>query len=105
LQWGSSIALLQDIHRRTGEIPPALARRPHLRGECRIYLEAFGFLSASRDSNGYGPNPIRIGEVGNYAAMWGMSRDETLKLLRLVQAMDAEYLRYCAEKNKTLKGE
>jgi hypothetical protein len=97
--------MLQDIHRRTGQRPPALARRPRLREECRIYLEAFGALSASRDSNGYGVNPIRVGEIGNYAAMLGMSREETLKLLRLVQAMDAEYLRHCAEKNKTLKGD
>lgn len=92
---------LLEIKKGTGVTPPALANRPKLRAECVQYLEAFYVLNASRDSNGYGLNPIKIGEVREYSCMVGLSRDETLKLLRFVQAMDGAYLNYVAEKNKT----
>jgi hypothetical protein len=57
-------------------------------------------LSTSRDGNGWGPNPIRVGEARNYAELLGMGHDEALKLLRLVQEMDTKYLDFIAEKGK-----
>ena len=111
VQWGSSLKTLLDIQKSTGVTPPALANRPKLKAGGTQYLEAFYVLNASReafyvlnasrDSNGYGLNPIKVGEVKDYALLMGFSRDETLKLLRLVQAMDAAFLNYVAEKNKT----
>jgi hypothetical protein len=81
-------------------MPPALARCPRLLPECRSTLKAFGHLSASRDSNGYGANPIRVGEVASYAALQGLGREEALKLLRLVQTMDEAFLKHLAEREK-----
>lgn len=101
VQWGSSLKTLLDIQKSTGVTPPALANRPKLKAGGTQYLEAFYVLNASRDRNGYGLNPIKVGEVKDYALLMGFSRDETLKLLRLVQAMDAAFLNYVAEKNKT----
>lgn len=87
--------------RETGIIPNALATRPSVRPECQQYLEAFFTLSASRSSNGYGLNPVTIGEIKDYALMLDLDREEALKLLRVVQAMDSSFLEYIAEKNKT----
>ena len=101
MQWGRSIEVLQEVYRSSGVKPPALASMPVLRRECRPYLEAFMALSASRDSNGYGLNPIRIGEVKDYALLMGMCQEEAVKLLRIIQAMDVKFLAYIAEKNKT----
>lgn len=101
MQWGPSLKVLTDIQKATGVTPAALATMPKVRAENRQYLEAFLTLSASRDSNGYGLNPIRVGEVKDYAILMGLGREETQKLLRIMQAMDAKFLAYIAEKNKT----
>jgi hypothetical protein len=82
-------------------MPESLVKRPRLRADCGRYLTAFYTLSAARDSNGWGLNPIRIGEIKDYALLLGRGGEEALKLLRVVQAMDLKYLGYLAEKNKT----
>ena len=101
LQWGPSLNILQEVQKATGQTPPALAARPLLRPECYQDFKAFKVLSASRDSNGFGGNPIRVSEVSSYAMLMGMGREEATRLLRIIQALDVAYLGYHAEKNKT----
>lgn len=48
-----------------------------------------------------GPLPIQIGEVMAFCALAGIADPMTrMSILRFVQAMDAEYLRYAYEKRK-----
>lgn len=82
-------------------MPQALARRPTLRPECREYAQAFLTLNSSRSSNGWAYNPIAIADTLAYARVLGLSREETLKLVRIVQAMDSEFMNHMAKKTET----
>lgn len=103
MQWGPQAKFLTDLAKETGIIPSALANRPVVKPECQQYFEAFFRLSASRSSNGYSWSAITVGEVKDFAILAGLDRDEGMKLLRIVQAMDSEYLAYHAKlsQNKT----
>ncbi len=101
MQWGPSLQVLQQFQKTTGQTPPALASMPKLKPECKPYLDAFRVLSAARGSNGFGLNPITVGEIKDYALMEGLTREEALKVLRMVQALDNAFLSYLADKNKT----
>jgi hypothetical protein len=63
-------------------------------------MDAFNTLSASRDANGFGVNPLRISEIRAYADMLGMRDTEALRLLRITQAMDATYLAHVAKRQE-----
>jgi hypothetical protein len=84
----------------TGMTPEALLKRPLLRRDCEGYYEAFIHLDLARDSNGYGVNAIRLSEIVAYLSVTGIRGEEREKVMRMVQTMDQEYLKYQAEKNK-----
>ncbi len=86
---------------KSGQHVPALQNRPKLLPECRDYWQSFCALDASRDSNGYGANPIRISEIAAYLAISGVAGDEGAKLFRIVKALDGVALSHYAEKSKT----
>lgn len=60
--------------------------------ECDWFLKIFTTLSASRGSNGFGPNPISISEIIAYLSSMNIVRDFE-STLYILQNMDAEYIK------------
>jgi hypothetical protein len=77
-----------------------LERRPEIPAGYEYLGEAFARLSAAR-GGAWGPEPIKVGEIEAYCRLMGYgSPDERGEILTLLQAMDAEYLKWAAEKRR-----
>lgn len=80
-----------------------MARRPEIGHDCGHAWEAFLALNAAR-GGGWGPEPIRVSEIEAYCRVMAICDPDTREeVLLLVQAMDAEYLKWAGEKQKRRK--
>jgi hypothetical protein len=80
-------------YRKTGELPPALANKPHITPDYAFYINSFFFLSKFRGSNGYGPNPLSLPDIWEYCDRVGLSDpDMQLFFADVMHACDDVYL-------------
>lgn len=86
-------------------MPDALVRRPELYPDLEPIAEAFRVLAAARavavGPAGTVPQPIPLGEIGAYLAMFGGDWDERDSFVRLLQAMDRVWLDRTADQRSS----
>jgi hypothetical protein len=100
LEWGAEIKTLLEHYRTTGNVPPALQRRPKLDEVDRYYLDIFWELTGSRPmGENFGPIP----ESEYTAYYWNngiTSQVERARIKRCLRPLDTEYVKQTHEKRQ-----
>ena len=91
-QGASTLDHLISVYEATGVVPPELHRLQS--GECPYSLfhvwVVFTHLSATRSSNGFGPNPITYQEIESYLNLGGI--ELTSDEVDILKQIDILYL-------------
>lgn len=78
-----------------GDIHPATRTKPALTNDCFGYFEVYSSLSASRNYNQSGPQPIPTSEIESELRLRGIDDQfDKEKYLRLVKKLDRVELDY-----------
>jgi len=80
-------------------MPPALAAKPDPPLELSEALRAFQVLSEGRQSTGFGPAKISLTEFESYNRMFGAPAMDLDIFLRLIRAMDAEFMKVSKQRH------
>lgn len=95
---------MREVEELTGETPPALQNRPLLDADCEKYLQAYFFLSASRQYNEAGQQALPVSEIGGYLRDFVGVRptdwDTRHAYLTLIQSLDRVAMNHYAEQTK-----
>jgi len=87
------------MQQKAGIKPRALESRVALRADCQDYYSFFRTLGRHRPFNPSGLQYIQISEVKALLDLAGIAdRDERLKILRIVQNLDAVCIEFYAKK-------
>jgi hypothetical protein len=99
LTWGKEIEVLRQFEKETGMVPRALQDMPKLDPGNVDYLEAYFCLSASRQYNESGRQPLQIDQILAYlTGFLGISGvDKRMEYLTLIQALDQVALAHYAD--------
>lgn len=90
---------LLEMQQKAGITPRALQSRVALRTDCQQYYSLFRTLGRHRTFNPSGLQYVQITEVKALLDLAGISdRDERLKILRIVQNLDAVCIEFYAKK-------
>ena len=80
-----------------GAMPAALVERPALKRHLRLVWDAFHALGGDRQM-GMAVGPIPFSAVDRYATRFRIAGAEFERFHALIMAMDAVFLKHCAEK-------
>ncbi len=104
MEWGDKIDFLTGVERDTGETPQALLSRPVLTQLEQPMFDAYQALSSSRNWTPVGPAAIPFSEISRYLEFNGiLDLDEREEYIRIIQAIDSEYLTYINKKREKPK--
>ena len=79
---------------------PALQSRPLLNETELLYWDVYHDLHAGRQSNGFGPCPLSLGDCLAMADLYAVRSDDAKRdLVRIMRAMDRTYFEQLAKKN------
>lgn len=84
--------------KRSGQKLPALESKVTPAAHLLIEWEAFAMLTTDRPGGG-GPTSIPWSSVKAYAEMLGFRGDDLADFVRLISAMDGEFLAWCRERS------
>ena len=97
MEWADSVDYLKRLVEQ-GQDVPVLRRRPQIRPHLLFYWEAYTAVSNDRGGGMAGPTPIPFSSIDRFAKRYGIDGiDEFDRLLRIIQMMDAAYLKFAAE--------
>jgi hypothetical protein len=100
LEWGPHLEGLKKVEDQTGEKPRALLNRPRLSQWEQAYYEAYERLMGSRQWTFGGAAGIPVSEIVAYFELQGIvDDDERAEYMSVIQALDAEYLKWHKEKH------
>jgi len=85
----------------TGNVPPALKTKPELHNDLVWVDRAFRIIDRARVT-GMGPSRLSLKYIKDYLEMYPINdKYEKDRFIRLVLAMDDEYMTWAIEKTKT----
>ena len=85
--------MFERHERQTGEVAPAMAKRPSLSNQNEIYNDAFNLLSSGRQNTDHVINPILFSDVMTYCDCIGeLDGEERLRYWRMVNACDIAFV-------------
>lgn len=88
-------------YERTGNVPHALASRPHITPDVAYLMECFSLLSRHRQSNGFGVNPLPLADIVAVSGPLGFrSPHDFLFFAEVMGEMDSEFLAYAEEQRR-----
>lgn len=91
--------IIQQAAEQGIPLPDKIANRPTLGIGLEMYMDAFNRLSTCRQL-GMGVGPIPWTAIGLYAVQAELDTDHTDKLYYYIEAMDAAFLKWSADRNK-----